>query len=636
MINCTIYQLEEGDCVEFNKEEDCSGEKRDVAVNVRKRYSSIGDTTVNNVFSGINPKVNLTSYNEDERKIIKVLGKALYVTNGGEQITVGKSVYRYILVKPTQDFTVMFNMIREVPVIFSDYISFEPRSLDVASEVANLVKAKLRLDRSCQILISNDSNIEVRITELLKDSNLISIVIPFSYREMLSGDVTADKIKERFRKYLFDADLFSVSKPIHNDVFFFGRRDYARDIADKCKRVSHCGIFGLRRSGKTSMLLAVQRILEQEKYPVVFIPCQSELMSLNWMEALYQLIRDIQKVLKCKGTHLHKGIEYKKESSNIAFIDDLNIMLEEQLKPIVLMFDEIEAITFGVTSSGISWREGDSYIQFWNILRGYCTQHPSRLAIVIAGTNPMINEISALGENQIPNPMFGQLAVSNQGAYLKPFDVESTKVMINTLGGYMGMKFADNIAAALTDNCGGHPYLIRLLCGQISKYVRDKKLQRPITISKGIYEKVLSEFEKGSDAEGFYLMILNILQSYYIKEYNALKILATEGDGQLVQTMDNIALQHLYGYGLIENNGGNLTICFDTIKHFLQGKYKFERKNLSIKEQKLEISVRFDAAEQKLRAIVRNTLRTSLGNEGARTAFLKAMEGNKAVAEGGS
>ena len=95
------------------------------------------------------------------------------------------------------------------------------------------------------------------------------------------------------------------------------------------------------------MLLAVQRILEQEKYPVVFIPCQSELMSLNWMEALYQLIRDIQKVLKCKGTHLHKGIEYKKESSNIAFIDDLNIMLEEQLKPIVLMFDEIEAITFG-------------------------------------------------------------------------------------------------------------------------------------------------------------------------------------------------------------------------------------------------------------------------------------------------
>lgn len=176
MINCTIYQLEEGDCVEFNKEEDCSGE-RDAAVNIRKRYSSIGDTTVNNVFPGINPKVNLNSYNEDERKIIKVLGKALYVTNGGEQITVGKSVYRYILVKPTQDFTVMFNMIREIPVIFSDYISFEPRSLDVASEVANLVKAKLRLDRSCQILISNDSNIEVKITELLKDSNLYCITL---------------------------------------------------------------------------------------------------------------------------------------------------------------------------------------------------------------------------------------------------------------------------------------------------------------------------------------------------------------------------------------------------------------------------------------------------------------------------
>lgn len=118
-----------------------------------------------------------------------------------------------------------------------------------------------------------------------------------------------------------------------------------------------------------------------------------------------------------------------------------------------------------------------------------------------------------------------------------------------------------------------------------------------------------------------------------MKEYNALKILATEGDEQLAQTLDNSALQHLHGYGLIEENGGNLTIRFETIKRFLQGKYKFERKNLSIKEQKQEINTRFDAAEQKLRFIIRDTLRTALGSTNAKDIFLKAMKDNRAVSD---
>jgi hypothetical protein len=480
-------------------------------------------------------------------------------------------------------------------------------------------------------MISNDSNIEERIAEVLKDSNSNSLVVPFSYREMLSGKMTPDQIKDRFRKYLFDTDLFSVSKPIHNDVFFFGRRDYARDIADKCKCASLCGVFGLRRSGKTSMLFAVERILESENYHVVFIPCQSELVSLNWKAALFQTVKDIKKVFEYSSS-LHSEADYKKSNANIAFIEDLNTMLEYEQKPVVLMFDEIEYITFGVASSGPVWRDGESYVQFWNVIRGYCTQNPSRLSIVIAGTNPMINEVPAIGESQVPNPMYGQLAASNQGAYLKPFDIESTKTMINTLGGYMGISFTDSIAAELTDDCGGHPYLIRLLCSQINKYIREQKLERPITVSKGIYEKVLLEFEKSGDAEGFYLMILNILQSCYLKEYNALKILATEGDAQLVQTMDNMALLHLHGYGLIEDNAGNLSIRFETIKRFLQGKYKFERKNLSIEEQKNEINVRFDAAEQKLRSIIKDTLRTVRGSSEAHQIVLDAMRDNNAVA----
>lgn len=132
----------------------------------------------------------------------------------------------------------------------------------------------------------------------------------------MSGKMTPDHILDRFRKYLFDADLFTTSQPIVNDVFFFGRRDYALDVATKCKRASYlCGIFGLRRSGKTSMLYAIQRQLENSGCPVVFIPCQEELDTLNWKDSLYRVAQDVRHVLDLNEDNLDKKVtseSYKK------------------------------------------------------------------------------------------------------------------------------------------------------------------------------------------------------------------------------------------------------------------------------------------------------------------------------------
>lgn len=213
------------------------------------------------------------------------------------------------------------------------------------------------------------------------------------------------------------------------------------------------------------------------------------------------------------------------------------------------------------------------------------------------------------------------------------FNLNSTEAMVNTLGGYMGLQFSKEICGRLSSDCGGHPYLIRLFCSCINKYIKDNDISRPVIVTKAIYEKATPLFEKSGEAEAFFLMVLNILQSCYEKEYNALKILATSGDEQISQTLDNKDLQHLLGYGLIENNAGRYAIRFDTIERFLQGKYKFERQGLSISEQKEEINLRFDHAERKLRTIVRDTLRQALGTEIGKETVINAMRHNSAVTQ---
>lgn len=633
LVKIKITSLQESDRVEFTPVPGHQAGKM-AASSVRK-YSSRGSAILQFATKGIHPDVDLETFKPNEQMVINALSEALFVTNGGRVLTVGNCQYRYALVKPTEDYAVNFNLQREIPVIFSDYEVIEPRCLDVAAEVAKDIPSSLRLDRSCQIIVSQDRHVEETLGHLLRDSNLSSVVIPFSYEELISKEMTPNRILDRFRKYLFDADLFTTSQPIDNDVFFFGRRDFALDVATKCKSSSYlCGVFGLRRSGKTSMLFAIKRQLESTGCPVAFIPCQTELETLDWKQALFQVSEEIRKVLDIApdDISLHSSDEYEADTANNVFTEDMTTMLQGRATPVVLMFDEIEAITFGVGKESGPWYDGDNFIHFWNVLRGFCTRSSSNLSIVVAGTNPMINEIPTIGQAGIANPMFQQLSASNQGSYLKPFDIASTKTMIDTLGGYMGITFDDSIPGKLVEDCGGHPYLIRMLCGYIYKYVRENQLRNPtFMVSKAVYETARSNFEKSSDAESFYMMILEILQRSYPREYDTLKILATNGDEQLFRVLDTPQILHLIGYGLVENNGERFAIRYDTVKRFLQGKYAFERTGLSFKEQALEINTRMNDGELRLRALVRRTLNAHKKTINPKQAMIDAMRAHSNV-----
>lgn len=631
--NCTRFQLEEGDQIEFDVIPRAEGSRFDRAVRIRKTAVSGDRTKINTVNPGINPNCRLEFFNSDERMIISKLAEAFYVTNAGAPIYINTSEYRYCLIKPTEYFTTMFHLNRELVVVFSDYIEFEPRSLDAMSEVLKRIESKLRVERCCHVMISNDTNIAKNIAELLKDTNLNSIVIPFSYYEFKKGKVSVNVIQNRFKKYLFDVDLFSESRPIEDDIFFFGRRDYVHDIANKCKRNSHCGVFGLRRSGKTSLLYAVKRLLENEGYNAVYIPCNKDLAKVDWKTGLYIIVKDINNVLG-GSKKLHSSSKYEEQNKvSMFFEEDMNLLLEGLAKPVTLMFDEIEYITFNSVIAEDSWKNGKEYIDFWNVIRGYWLKYPNRLSIVIAGTNPMINEVPSIqvGKDHYTNPMFQQLSQSNKGAYLPPFDIQSTTKMINTLGGYMGITFNESVCAKITSDCGGHPYLERLLCKKINQYIQEKNLTRPVSITQALYEEIRPEFEKSSDAQGFYAMILLILQDSYSKEYNVLKILATKNDRYIEQTQDETSLIHLLGYGIIDYNNGKYAITFETVKRFLEGKYKYEIEGLSAEEKNAEISMRYNNVESILRRIVRQNLHMSMGITRAKEVVLQAMSFNLAA-----
>ena len=621
LIDCKISQLHERDEVEFEISKGRDG--RQQAIEIRRLSSS--------AYPGVNlyarNAISEQNFSDDIRKIIDNLGKIFYVTRAG-RIKISNSDYCYCLAKPTDTFVQSFHLQREIIVIFSDYPCYEPRDNDAYQSVQRRIGAQTRLEKAMHIIVHRDDDISGKMQAYLTDNTHKQIIIPFSFKECLSNTFDGFFVQKRFKEWLFDIDMFADVAPITNEVFFFGRRDFVNDIANKCKNGSNSGVFGLRRSGKTSVLFAVQRQLEamgKPPYHYVYILCQN---SMNWKEFLHYIMQQIfSEVLHKELTEREK--EYNSDNTLTAFENDMTTVLSQIQNPLTLMFDEIENLT-KFSSTDLKHRfDKNDFLFFWRAIKECYSKHQNKISILIAGTNPFINEAVTIGEYQ--NPMYATLAATNQGTYLQPLNFSEIKHMINTLGSYMGLQFADEVVGKLQDDCGGHPYLIRMTCSQINRFVKNNGLNRPMDITKAIYEKAIPDFESSPEAESFFKMILNILLTDYPTEYNTLKLLATEGDGRVSQIKTTQELHHLIGYGLVENNQQNYCIRYNIVNRYLNGQYKFQRTGLDIKEQKSEINLRLDGAEIELRKLVKRTLKSVKGVTEGKQAVIDAMEKNDAA-----
>ena len=553
--------------------------------------------------SGINPSVQLNHFTEDEIKIIKKLSSELYITNGGSTLSLGaKSTYRYFLIKPTDIYVELFNIEKEVVVCFSDYEDFQPRTLD-AFESAMSKFQDLRLEKIVAVLISKDDGIESKISDILKNDPEYQVIVPFSYSELLSCS-DSYFVRNRFKRYFYNRDLFSFQSPLKTDLYFFGRTDLIHKIVNRHKSHENSGLFGLRKTGKTSIIFGIQRVLKKTSLYSSFIDCQNPSFHMKrWNYALKYVIDEIkaQNNISLKL----KDIEtYTEDNASTSFEKDLlKIHSKISLKSVLLIFDEVEHMSYGVSPTS-HWRNDNDFILFWQTLRSVYQKHTNLFSYLIVGTNPKCVETPFI--NGIDNPIFSQIPYE----YITPFDVPQTREMVRKLGRIMGLKYDETIYSKLTEDFGGHPFIIRLVCSAINKL---SPADRPIRIDRALYEKGKDLFttEYGSYIE----MVISVLKEYYNDEYEMLKMLAID-DVNTFNDFANLSSEytnHLLGYNIIDKNLDVYTFKIDAIKKYLASQNKYKKIELTDKEKIQEISDRRNEIEPKLRTIIRTTLFSKFG-----------------------
>jgi len=569
----------------------------------------------NQTTPGINSKLVDSHFTLEEKRIIRTLSKEWYITSGGGIIELGvSSRYKYFLMKPTSSFQELFNIEREIVVVFSDYSSFEPRTLDAFDRAISNVQ-ELRIDKVCSILISKDPNVEIKLRQLLKGDAEYQVIVPFTYEEVI---LNKDPyfFKNRFKDHFYSRDLFAFQSPLKRDIYFFGRSDIIHTIVNRHRSNENSGLFGLRKTGKTSIIFGVQRTLKNNDGISVFLDCQNPSFHGKTWNKVLKLIIDEIKTQNHVKVLIKDDNDYSVENAAQNFEKDLQkISKKVNGKSILLIFDEIEHISPGISLTE-HWKSKTDFVLLWQTLRSLFQKHNKLFSYLIVGTNPKCIEMPFI--QGADNPIFNQIPFQ----YIPPFDVPQTREMIRKIGKIMGLNFDENIYGRLTEDFGGHPFLMRNVCSVINKLCPS---DRPARVDKNLYENAKELFNK--EYSSYYEMIVSVLKEYYNDEYEMLKFLALDD----LETFNSFAqhskeyTNHLLGYNILDRNNKSFFFKIESLQQYLASENKYKKINLSTSEKYAEISTRRNAIEVKLRQIIRTVLNANMGENNAKHAVLDIM-----------
>ena len=489
--------------------------------------------------------------NPEEETILRAFLADFDVTWARRRNAFGSSLGVYFL-KPARHMEQAFGFESEILAVYSDYDTLEPRTMQALTRFLSDEPARGRVDTMIAFLISEASAPLPWTKQYMTDHPESMLIAAFEARALRDGHSDAWLVRSRLANQLYQRDLFDHRLPIRNDFFFFGREDLIYDFYTAVKRSENRGLFGLRKTGKTSVFFKLERQLRAVGNDVfIYLDCKyPPIRQLRWEQLLFRLARDLAK-------QTDRPEPSASAHPSDAFLDGIESVLGD--RHIALVFDEIEYIG---PSNPIDehWRE--DFIPFWQTIWAAQSRF-GNLAVFLGGVNPGIVEQDLIEGS--PNPLFGIVPPK----YLGGLGLEEVRRMLRTLGRPMGLRFAPEAVGYIHTRYGGHPLLTRIACSIMHGALRDAREELPATIRPSWLQ--VTEGQRESELSFYCGHIVSELRQFYEHEYEVLTELAIGGLADIFEvTSDPIFTAHLNNYGLLNRDeAGRPSISIPVLEHYL-------------------------------------------------------------------
>lgn len=486
-----------------------------------------------------------------EEEIIKAFLPCFFVTWGRLRRGYNTELSVYFL-NPEPFMKETFGFDQEIMLVYSRYDRLEPRAVQAAESFMADDPARGRVEKLTYFFISESPDAEQWFHSYTSMNPESKLIIPFAANDLRSNADNAWFVRNKTAKLLYGRDLFDYRLPLESDTYFFGRSELVINLFDAIKRSENRGIFGLRKTGKTSLLYKLERMLKADNVAEVFYyDCKlPSIRKLRWFEFFGRICKELAQRFK---------LPFSRTLDQISTADEFLEIVSGLTKPVLLIFDEIEYMS-PVAIDDPHWHK--DFIDFWQTFWA-CQSRYRKISAMIAGVNPSVVEIDSIGG--IQNPLFG--IVSYQ--FLTGLKPEETRNMVKTLGKRIGLKFDHTANDYIHKRYGGHPLLTRMACSVTNNIIKQKDEDRPVTLTMDRLQK--EENQRDTELIFYCRHVVSELKQFYPDEYEMLELLAS---GQVHDFMELAAYpeftKHLRSYGLLgEDNFKRPIVSIPVIERYI-------------------------------------------------------------------
>ena len=487
-----------------------------------------------------------------EESILKPFVQNFDVTWARRRRSFGSELSVYFL-KPERHMERAFGFEAEILAVYSQYEVLQPRTIQAIEQFVSDEPARGRVDTLITFLISEADDPASWVKQYMTANPDSRLVAAFSASRLRDNSADSWIVRSILSDQLYQRDLFNHRLPIKSDSYFFGREDLIFDLYNAFKRSENRGLFGLRKTGKTSVFFKLQRLIESNSEDIfIYVDCKFPSHRTRRWDALLIRIAE-QLTSRVPGTP-----QSLQAHASDVFLTALE-QIDKRLK-VALIFDEIEYIS---PESPLDEHWKGDFVPFWQTI-WHAQSLFNNLAVFVGGVNPTVVERDLIGKSQ--NPLFG--IVPHQ--YLGGLTVDEVRRMLRTLGRPMGVRFTPQAVEYIYEQYGGHPLLTRIACSVVYHTLRDSTHQFP----KVVDELWLQNTEDHREAElGFYCShVVSELRLFYSDEYELMSEIA---NGNLADTfelaIDPYFANHLNNYGLLKRDStGRPAISIPVLERFVR------------------------------------------------------------------
>ena len=474
------------------------------------------------------------------------------VTWASRRQAFGSDLSVYFL-KPEPHMERAFGFESEILTVYSSYDALQPRTIQAIEKFISDEPARGRVDTMIAFLISEADDPVSWVKQYMTSNPESRLVATFAASTLRESKEHSWIVRSILSDQLYQRDLFNHRLPINSDYFFFGREELLFDLQNAFKRSENRGLFGLRKTGKTSVFFKLRRLVESNHSDVfIYIDCKfPPHRTSRWDQLLTRLAKQLlEHVNGCDST--------EDEHPSDSFLTALE-KFDSQTK-IALVFDEIEYIS-PASPLDPHWKK--DFLPFWQTIL-HAQSLFGNVAVFIGGVNPTVVEQDLIEKTQ--NPLFG--IVPHQ--YLGGLSLDEVRRMLRTLGRPMGIRFSQEAVEYIFAQYGGHPLLTRIACSIIHRTLRDAREELPRTVNSGW----LRSTEDHREAElGFYCShVVSEFGLFYPDEYEIMTEMAKGNLADIYElAVDPHSTTHLNNYGLIRRDEtGRPSMSIPVLQRFVQ------------------------------------------------------------------